>query len=173
MRPRPFRSRKVRLITRIRDGSGPSPLSNNMLTSPQRRLEPFAPLHRAPQTRLEPQRLLALQHGFKLRNPEPRLLPDALRPAAISRAAAMATTPTQHASFEKLKRPRPPAAVRTEKETPRTAAGEPHQLQADLDLNVGNADRGPRHLGGNGSARPHPRNTEARQIVLKGHETTR
>ena len=35
------------------------------LASPQRRLKPRTPLHRAPQYRLEPQRLVAFQHGLE------------------------------------------------------------------------------------------------------------
>ena len=79
------RSDKIRLVTRIDNGfSFPriSPSSHNKLASPQRRLKPRTPLHRAPQYRLEPQRLLAFQHGLELRNTIRSTPPQANPPTA-------------------------------------------------------------------------------------------
>ena len=83
--PRPPRRLKIRLLTRIDNGfSFPrrSHLSRTKLAFTQPRLKPRSPLHRAPQGRwLEPQWLVALKHGAKLRDPMLRTLPDAHRSA--------------------------------------------------------------------------------------------
>ena len=96
-------------------------LADDKLTPPQRRLEPLAPLHLAPQHRLEPQLHGALQHGAKLRNAILGAASRATPENAVSRATAVAATPAQHASFEKLQGPRSSATLRAEEKTPRAA----------------------------------------------------
>ena len=160
------RSHKIRLVTRIDNGSSfprISPSSYNKLAPPQRRLKPRTPLHRAPQYRLELQRLLALQHGLELRNTIRSTPPQANPPTAVPRAAAMAAAPAQHRSLEQLQRPRPPATLWTEAKAPRAAVPKPHQLQANFDLNIGDADHGPRHFSSDRAPRPQSRDADGRR----------
>ena len=144
-------------------------LADDKLTPPQRRLEPLAPLHLAPQHRLEPQLHGALQHGAKLRNAILGAASRATPENAVSRATAVAATPAQHASFEKLQGPRSSATLRAEEKTPRAAVRKPHQLQTNFNLNTSNVDRGPRHLGRNAAARPQPRDAELYCAVTEGY----
>jgi AcrR family transcriptional regulator len=72
-------------------------MPHEQLSPPQRNLKPLAALHRAKQMRFQPQRLFALKHGAKLRDPMLRTLPDAHRIGARTHATVGAV------GFEKLR----------------------------------------------------------------------
>ena len=142
--PGPPRRLKIRLITRIDNGfSFPqrSHLSRTKLAFAQPRLKPRSPLHRSPQSRrLEPQRLLALQHGAQLRDPMRRTLPDAHRPGAPPRAATNTTATAGDRPLEQPQHPHLPAAARGDKRRPAAAAVKSPRRHADCLLDVAEFD---------------------------------
>ena len=102
----------------------------------------------------------------KLRDPMLRTLPDAHRLAAVPHAAADAAAPADHGPLKEPQRPRPAAAGRATKQAPRTAVRKLLQAKADFDLDIAQANRGPRRSGCNSAGRPQSRDADARQIVL-------
>jgi hypothetical protein len=156
--PGPLRPLEIRLLARIDNGfSVPrrSPLSHAELTFAQSRLKPRTALHRAPQSRtLEPQRLLAFQHGFELRNATLRALPDAQCISARPNSAPRAATRTNDIVEMQPQCPHPSTTCRASKPRPRAAARKPPQMDADVLLNVAELDAEHRRRRRNNASRP-------------------
>ncbi len=166
--PGPPRRLKIRLIAGIDNGfslPSRSRLSHTKLAFAQPRLKPLAPLHRAAQCRLKPQRPLALQHSAKLRNAMRRTLLDAHRIGALSDPSALTAARANYVVEMQSQRPRPLTAGRTSKPRPRAAARKSAQMDTDALLDVAELDAERRRLGRDDVQRPQARDGKGWKIL--------
>jgi hypothetical protein len=160
---------KIRLVTWI-DNCFSFPrrphLSRTKLSLTQPGLKPLAPLHLAPQSRwLEPQWLVALQYGAKLRDPMRGTLPRRKRYGAPEHATTLATATTNQIVAEQPQRPHPLATRRTSKPRPRTSIRKLPQMDADVLLDMAELKEEYCGFRSNYARRPQARNWDDRQVV--------
>jgi hypothetical protein len=116
---------------------------------------------------LEPQRLSALEFCSKFWDSMLSAPPGSHRLAAIPYAATGAAAPANRASLKEPERPRLSAAGRAKEQAPTATIWKLLQAQADLDLDVSEADCGSGHFSRNSATRSQSRNADAWQIILK------
>ena len=167
--PRPPRRLKIRLLAGIDNGfrfPRRSHLSHTKLAFAQPRLKPRSPLHLAPQMRPESQRLRALKHGAKLRNPMLRALPGAHSIGPMpDNATPLTAIPTNNLITKQPQRPHPLAARRAPEPRPRAAARELPQVDADGLLDVSKLDKERRRLVRDGVRSPQAASPHGWQII--------
>ena len=135
------------------------------LGSPQRRLVPRAPLHLAPQNRLEPRQLRALEHGAKFRDTMLRSLPDAHCAGAGPDPPARTATRANDVVEMQPQRPHPPAARRASKPRPRAPARELPHMDADVLLDMAELDEERLRLSRDDVQRTQARDGKGRKIL--------
>jgi hypothetical protein len=123
-------------------------------------------LHLTPHgRRLEPQRLVALKHGEKLRNAHGRALRQAHRLAAKPHAATDTAPPANHHAVEQPQRPRLLTAARSDEPAPTPAVWEPSERHANGLFHVAETDDKFGRRGGDDAASAEARDVNEGQIV--------
>jgi hypothetical protein len=147
-------------------------LGHDKLGSRQSSLEPLAALHLAPQNRLHPRWLRALEHGAKLRNTVLGSLPDAHRTGAVPNALSFAAIPTNNLSIEQPQRLRSVSACWADKKGPGAAVWKPSKGYINDLFDVAELQQESRGLGGDHVQRSQARNGNGRQVVtVSGYHT--